>query len=51
MYKRMYVWNDNGLCDVSHLYKTRHRVCELCGLTGKFLINVGKKKYRHLMCY
>jgi hypothetical protein len=47
-YKTRYVWNDNGLCDVSHLLSGRR--CRLCGMTGRFLINVGKKKYEHLGC-
>jgi hypothetical protein len=49
MYQTRYVWNDNGLCDISYIRKGRY--CEKCGMSSRFLINVGKKKYRHLMCY
>jgi len=52
MYKTRYVWNDNGLCDISYLYNNnRGRRCEVCGRKSRFLVNVGYKKYRHLMCY
>jgi hypothetical protein len=47
-YKTKYVWNDNGLCDIRHLFKKRH--CRICGRSSRFLINVGKKQYEHLMC-
>jgi len=50
MYKTRYVWNDNGLCDVSYLYHGRGRRCEVCGRKTRFLINVGYKRYKHLTC-
>ena len=49
-YKMKYVWNDNGLCDISYLFKKKKRVCMVCGRNTRFLINVGYKTYKHLMC-
>jgi hypothetical protein len=49
MYKQHFVWTDSGVCDITHLWKKRH--CDKCGEHSRFLVNVGKKKYRHLMCY
>jgi len=44
-----YVWPNDGKCSIAYLRKGRF--CSKCGEKGRFLINVGKKKYTHLMCY
>lgn len=49
IYKTRYVWNANGLCDITHLFKNRRR-CRVCGVSSRFLINVGYKTYEHLGC-
>jgi hypothetical protein len=49
IYKTKYVWNDNGLCDITHMFKKR-RICRWCGEKKRYLVNVGYKTYEHMWC-
>ena len=50
MYKTKYVWQDDGVCDIVHLWKGTTRRCMHCGKATRFLIALGKKRYSHLTC-
>ena len=48
MYKTKWLWPDEGVCDITHLWTGRR--CMHCGKKTRFLIALGKKRYSHLTC-
>ena len=47
-YVTKYVWPNNGLCSIVHLYKNK-RICYQCG-TKRYITNISKNVWQCMAC-